>query len=85
MEQYRNVFAQTEKAAGELLSEITKSLSSHIALTKQGYEQLVAAADDHFKAATQKLGASVNELGEYLQDLTDSLGKGKGNNDGHQP
>jgi signal transduction histidine kinase len=84
MEQYRNVFAQTEKAAGELLAQITRNLSSHIDLTKQGYEHLVAAADDHFKAATQKLGASVNELDEYLQDLIDLLGKGKGNKDGHQ-
>ena len=79
MEQYRNVFAQTQKVAGELLAQIAKNLSSHIDLTKQGYEQLVAAADNHFQAATQKLGASVNDLDEYLQDLTDLLGKGKGN------
>jgi len=51
-------------------------------LTRQGYERLIAAADNHFANATQKLGASVNELDEYLQDLTDFLEKAKRGTDG---
>ncbi len=82
MEQYKNVFTQTEKAAHELLTQITQNLSTHIDLTRQGYERLIAVADEHFSAATQKLGASVNELDEYLQDLTDSLEKAKRSTDG---
>jgi len=82
MEQYKNVFTQTERAARELLAQITQNLSSHIELTKNGYERLIAVADEHFSAATQKLGASVNELDEYLQDLTESLEKARRTTDG---
>ncbi|MBI4457329.1 MAG: hypothetical protein HY644_15730 [Acidobacteria bacterium] len=85
MEQYRNVFAQTERSARELLTQITQNLSSHIDLTRQGYERLLAVADEHFASATQKLGASVNELDEYLQDLTDSLEKTRRSSDGSRP
>lgn len=82
MEQYKNVFTQTESAARGLLTQITQNLSSHIDLTRQGYERLIAVADEHFSAATQKLGASVSELDEYLQDLTDSLEKARRTTDG---
>ena len=85
MEQYKNVFAQTERSAGELLTQITKNLSSHMDLTRQGYERLLAVADEHFASATQKLGASVNELDEHLQDLTDSFDKARRSSDGRKP
>ena len=75
MEQYRNVFGQTEKATRELLNQITQNLNSHLDLTKRGYDQLIKVADEHFTAATQRLGASVDELKETLDDLTGSLEK----------
>jgi hypothetical protein len=82
MEQYKNVFTQTERAAGELLNQLSQNLKSHMDVTRQGYEHLIAAADNHFSNATQKLGASVNELDEYLQGLTDFLEKVRKSNDG---
>lgn len=84
MEQYKKLFNETEKTTRELLMQIMKHLDSHLDLTKRGYEQLVATADNHFKAATQRLGSSVAELDEYLQDLTESLAQGRGKNDGRR-
>jgi hypothetical protein len=81
MEQYKNVFSQTEKASGELLNQLSRNLRSHMDVTRQGYEHLIGAADNHFSNATQKLGASVNELDEHLQGLTEFLERvGKINN-----
>jgi hypothetical protein len=82
MEQYKNVFTQTERAAGELLNQLSLNLKSHMDVTRQGYEHLIAAADNHFSNATQKLGASVNELDEHLQGLTDFLERVRKSNDG---
>ena len=39
-------------------------------------------ADEHFTQAAKKLGASVDELDEYLQDLTETLEKSKGGANG---
>jgi hypothetical protein len=82
MEQYKNVFTQTERAAGELLNQLSLNLKSHMDVTRQGYEHLITAADNHFSNATQKLGASVNELDEHLQGLTDFLERVRKSNDG---
>ena len=82
MEQYKNVFTQTEKAAGELFNQITQNLRSHMDLTRHGYEGLITAADGHFKNATQRLGDSVSALDEHLQDLTELFERVKRNNDG---
>src|SRR5262249_23502776 len=41
MEQYRKVFEQTERAARELLTQITQNLNSHVDVTRKGYERLV--------------------------------------------
>jgi hypothetical protein len=84
MEQYKNVFLQTEKAGAELLNQLSQNLRSHMDVTRQGYEHLIVAADNHFSNATQKLGASVNELDEHLQDLTEFLERMTKTNDGRR-
>jgi hypothetical protein len=82
MEQYKNVFSQTERAAHELLTQITQNLSSHMEVTRRGYDQLTAVANNHFSDATQKLKASVDDLDEYLGRLTDVLDKWRRSTDG---
>ncbi len=82
MERYRTLFAQTEKSAGDLLTGIKKHLENHFDVTTRGYEALVKTANEHFANAAQRLGDSVNQLDEYLQDLTETLEKGKDNRDG---
>jgi hypothetical protein len=84
MEQYRNAFAQTERAARDLLSQIAQHVDSHLEVTKRGYGEIVKIADEHFAQASQKLGASVDELDEHLQDLTESLERLRGKTDGNR-
>jgi len=82
MEQYKNVFTQTEKVARDLLDKITNDLRSHMDLTTQGYEKLVAVANEHFSNAANNLKSSADALGEFLEDLNESLGVAKGKADG---
>ena len=82
MEQYKNVFTQTERVARDLLDTITRDLRSHMDLTTQGYEKLVAVADEHFSNAANNLKSSADALGEFLEELNESLGVAKGKTDG---
>jgi len=42
----------------------------------------VKVADEHFSQTAKKLGASDNELDEYLQDMTETLEKARGGANG---
>jgi hypothetical protein len=85
MKQYQLTFAQTERTASELLGQISIHTTSYLELTKKGYEDVVKVADEHFSQAARKLGASVNELDEYLQDLTEALATKQGGTNGGRP
>jgi hypothetical protein len=82
MKQFQMIFGQTERAASELLNQISGHTTSYLEVTKKGYEEVVKVADEHFSQAAKKLGASVDELDEYLQDLTEILGKATGGPNG---
>jgi predicted nucleic acid-binding Zn-ribbon protein len=78
MREFQAVFGQTERVASELLDQISGHTTSYLEVTKKGYEEIVKVADEHFSEASKKLGASVSELDEYLQDLNETLGKSTG-------
>jgi hypothetical protein len=82
MREFQTVFGQTERAASELLDQISGHTTSYLEVTKKGYEEIVKVADEHFSDASKKLGASVSELDEYLQDLNETLGKSTGGTNG---
>ena len=73
MQQYEHTFAKVESSASSLLQTLERNLSQHLELCRRGYESLVKVSDEHFASATQRLGASVDELQEYLQDLSDVI------------
>lgn len=73
MQQYERTFANVESSASTMLQTIESNLAQHIEICKRGYEGLVKVSDEHFSTATQRLGASVDDLQEYLQDLTEVL------------
>ena len=72
---YKNTFEQVAKTAGELLNQINGHLKNYTDTTHSSFQQLVNLADNHFSNATNKLGASVEELGEVLGDLADTLAR----------
>ncbi len=82
MKQFQLIFGQTERAASQLLNQISGHTTSYLEVTKKGYDEVVKIADEHFSQAAKKLGASVNELDEYLQDLTEVLEKTRGGANG---
>jgi hypothetical protein len=73
MEQYEQTFGKVESSASSMLQILEKNIAQHLQLCQRGYESLIKVSDEHFTAATQRLGASVDELQDYLQDLSDTL------------
>jgi len=75
MQRYEDVFKRVEDDAGKLLVQITQHLHNYQVTTQQGFNQLTSTADGFITDATRKLGATVDELDEHLQDLTEILGR----------
>jgi hypothetical protein len=73
MQQYEQTFAKVETSASSLLKTLDRNLSQHLELCKKGYESLVEVSNNHFVNATERLGSTVDELGEYLQDFSEVL------------
>lgn len=73
MTHYQQTFSQVESSASALLQTLERNLAQHLELCKRGYESLAKVSDEHFVSATQRLGASVDELSEYLQDLSEVM------------
>ena len=73
MQQYEYTFAKVETSASSLLQIPERNLSPHLELCQKGYDSLIKVSDEHFSSATQRLGATVDELQEYLQDLSEVL------------
>lgn len=83
MAQYQQTFSKVESSASALLQTLEKNIVQHLELCKRGYESLVKVSDEHFASATQRLGASVDELSEYLQDLSDVMAARSSGKVGH--
>ena len=83
MAQYQQTFTKVESSASTLLQTLEKNIVQHLELCKRGYESLVKVSDEHFASATQRLGASVDELSEYLQDLSDVMAARSSGKVGH--
>ena len=78
MRQYEQTFGSVEGKASELLQEVTTSLENYQQVCAGGFAKLVSISDEHFSNAAQKLGASVGELDEHLQDLSEIFEKVNG-------
>lgn len=75
MQEYHRIFSQVNQAGGALLTEITKHVNNHVEITKSNFTELAKVGNEHVANATQRLGQTINELSEYLEDLTEVLGK----------
>jgi len=77
MGQYQQVFGQVEREASALLTQIAQHIDTQIETSRRWFEELYKVSNEHFANATQRLGASVSELDEYLQELTEVLRKAR--------
>jgi hypothetical protein len=75
MQRYAEIFRNVQDTAGKLLVQIDQHLRGYQETTKDGYEKLTILVNSSLADATSKLGATVNELDEHLQDLTEILGR----------
>ncbi|HUY28226.1 MAG TPA: methyl-accepting chemotaxis protein [Candidatus Binataceae bacterium] len=75
MQKYQQTFDQVRKSASELLAQIAQHLNNYTQTSRNGFEGMVKLSNDQFDTAVQRLGASIEELREYLDDLNDLLGK----------
>jgi hypothetical protein len=75
MEHYQQLFARVEKEAGALLSEIAKHLANYVEVSRDGFENLAKVSNEHFENATKRLGGTVGELEETLQELMEGFAK----------
>jgi hypothetical protein len=74
MQRYDEVFRRVEDAAGKLLVQIEQHLRNYQETTQDGFDKLTSTANGFITDATNRLGVTVNELDEHLQDLTEILG-----------
>ena len=75
MQDYEKIFRRVEDTAGKLLVQIDQHLRNYQETTQDGFNNLTSTANDLFANASSRLGTTVNELDEYLQDLTEILGR----------
>jgi len=75
MQRYEEIFRRVEDTAGRLLVQIEQHLRNYQQTTQDGFNNLTSTANDLFANASSRLGTTVNELDEHLQDLTEILGR----------
>jgi hypothetical protein len=73
MQRYEEIFSRVEAASEKLLGQIEQHLHNYAQVTQQGFDHLTHTADTHFANASRRLGETVNDLDEHLQDLTEIL------------
>jgi hypothetical protein len=75
MQHYEAIFKRVEDAAGKLFGQIDQHLRNYQETTQDGFNNLTSTANDLFANASSRLGKTVDELDEHLQDLTEILGR----------
>lgn len=75
MQQYEASFKQVDQAAGQLLGQLADHVSKYTQTTKQGFDQLVTVSNELIANAVSKLGGSIGDLDEHLDNLNEILGK----------
>jgi hypothetical protein len=69
MIRYEEVFERVEGHAKELLGQIAHHLGGYSDVTERHFSELTSAADSFISTAVGRLSASVDELGEQLDEL----------------
>jgi len=75
MQQYEASFKEVDRAASQLLGQLADHVRDYTQTTKQGFEQMVAVSNELIANAVSKLGGSIGELDEQLDNLNEVLGK----------
>jgi ABC-type transporter Mla subunit MlaD len=77
MRQYEEVFRRVDRSAAELLNQIDDALKKYVTTSRDAMDQIVRVGDEHIANAVAKLGGSVTELQEHLEELSDILDRAR--------
>lgn len=75
MTQYETVFHKVEGHAKELLSQIARHLGGYTTVTEKHFNLLTTTADNFIAQASGRLSGSIDELGEQLDELHNTVTK----------
>ncbi len=76
---YEIVVKDLDKTLSTVLTQVTSSIENYSARVKSSLETTLGQFDNHLGNATAKLGGTVQDLSESLEDLVELASKSKGN------
>jgi len=78
--EHQRVFTTVQSGLGSVLTTITEKLGTLQEVAGRGLTKQLQEFDNHLGTATKKLGASVDELGEILDDAAETARRAPGPN-----
>lgn len=78
MAKYQSTFELVESSSKNVLGQIGENLTNYQTVCEKGFNNLVESSDNHFTNATQRLSASVDELNEVLENMSDMFSRFEG-------
>jgi ABC-type transporter Mla subunit MlaD len=76
---YESVVRDLDKTLSTVLTQVTSSIENYSARVKSSLETTLGQFDNHLGNATAKLGGTVQDLSESLEDLVELASKSNGN------
>lgn len=71
LSRYEQTFSQLDKSIGSVLKQIATNMEQYNNLVRTGLQRNLTDFDDLLASATGKLGSTINQLNESLDELTD--------------
>jgi low affinity Fe/Cu permease len=75
MQAYEQMFTRIRAECGQILTQLDQNLRSYTQVSRNGFEGMLKAANDQMGTAVSRLGGSIEELEELLENLSDTIGK----------
>lgn len=73
--QYERTFLHVDKAATELLTQISSNLRDYTQVSQKTFDTLVSVSNETIGNAVNKLGGAISELEEYLSEFGEVLAR----------